>query len=175
MKFTRSWPMKREFIYQTKQMWTTIILLTSCKEGKSKDCCRINVRSFMVIRLSISKYLKYQGLGCRTSLTLPKSIMTSIIFSLNTEPLDTRRDNGFGTLVWLFLLILVVATLAEEEFKEFVKSKIELQEAEFSKNRNTSFTVLLNFISLIKRTNVLSSKQSVIIFRIKWEISSISQ
>ena len=38
---------------------------------KSKDCSRINIRSFMVIRLSISKYLKYQGLGCRTSLTLP--------------------------------------------------------------------------------------------------------
>ena len=72
-------------------------------------------------------------------------------------------------------LILAVVTLAEKEFREFIKSRMNQQEAEFSKNRNTNFKALPNFVSMIKDTYVLSSKQLGTICRIKWKISSIDQ
>ena len=94
---------------------------------------------------------------------------------LNTRPSDTHQDNGFVTLVWLSCLILAVATLAQKEFKEFIRSAIELQDVEFTKKRNTSFEALPNFVSLLKNTNSLSSKSPEILYRIKWKIPSISE
>ena len=72
-------------------------------------------------------------------------------------------------------LILAVATLAEKEFREFIKSRMDQQEAEFSKNRNTNFKALPNFVSMVKDNHILSSKQLETICRIKWKISSIGQ
>ena len=53
-----------------------------------------------------------------------------------------------------FRLILAVTRLAEKEFRAFIKSRMDQQEAEFSKNRKTNFKALPYFASMIKEIHV---------------------
>ena len=66
-----------------------------------------------------------------------------------------------------------MATLIEEEFEEFVNTKLSEHEQEYATEKHIQLQAIPQFISLIKETNILSSKKSnLFTTRIKWPLPS---
>ena len=56
--------------------------------------------------------------------------------------------------------IYLVATLFDDEFENFIKEMLFENESEYSKKRNILICERLEFVSLIKETDFLSSKSN---------------
>ena len=121
------------------------------------------------IKLKFRIFLYYEY---KTSLSLQNNILTSIVFASLQDWAIYIKAGVWNLSEDLLFKHCLVATLIEEEFREYVKQMMEEQEKEYVKKRNIELKILPDFVNLIKSFNQLSSEQVITHhFRGQWKVS----